>query len=173
MIGSVEMYDGTNVIGTSAHPVRTDPTGTTTQPVSLNTTPSVANGNGVIPVAGATAGATPYTGISTGATTTGVNVKGSAGTLYSLDLDGVATTTVWVKLYDKATAPTCGTDTPVQRYLIPLNSTAANGGGHAIPIGPVGMQFANGISYCLNTGIVDSDTAAVAANTAIINMSYK
>lgn len=30
----VEMTDGTNVLGTAAHPVRIDPTGTTTQPVS-------------------------------------------------------------------------------------------------------------------------------------------
>jgi hypothetical protein len=30
----VEVTDGTNVLGTSAHPVRVDPTGTTTQPVS-------------------------------------------------------------------------------------------------------------------------------------------
>ena len=31
----VEMTDGTNVLGTNAHPVRNDPTGTTTQPVSI------------------------------------------------------------------------------------------------------------------------------------------
>ena len=30
----VEITDGTNVLGTPAHPVRTDPTGTTVQPVS-------------------------------------------------------------------------------------------------------------------------------------------
>lgn len=30
----VEITDGTNILGTSAHPVRTDPTGSTTQPVS-------------------------------------------------------------------------------------------------------------------------------------------
>jgi hypothetical protein len=30
----VELTDGTNVLGTSSHPVRVDPTGTTTQPVS-------------------------------------------------------------------------------------------------------------------------------------------
>jgi len=34
----VEITDGTNVLGTSAHPVRVDPTGTTTQPVSLAST---------------------------------------------------------------------------------------------------------------------------------------
>jgi len=37
----VELSDGTNLLGVSAHPVRTDPTGTTTQPVSgtVTTTP--------------------------------------------------------------------------------------------------------------------------------------
>lgn len=35
----VKMTDGTSVLGTGAAPVRTDPTGTTTQPVSLATAP--------------------------------------------------------------------------------------------------------------------------------------
>lgn len=34
LIGQVEVFDGTNIIGTSSHPVRTDPTGSTTQPIS-------------------------------------------------------------------------------------------------------------------------------------------
>lgn len=34
IIGQVEVTDGSNVLGTSGHPVRTDPTGTTPQPVS-------------------------------------------------------------------------------------------------------------------------------------------
>src|SRR6185437_1320234 len=34
----VELSDGTNLLGTAAHPVRIDPTGTTTQPVSLAST---------------------------------------------------------------------------------------------------------------------------------------
>jgi hypothetical protein len=37
-----EPYDGTNVIGTSAHPVKTDPTGTTTQPVSGTVTATLS-----------------------------------------------------------------------------------------------------------------------------------
>jgi len=35
----VEMTDGTNVLGTPSHPVRTDPTGTTTQPISAAALP--------------------------------------------------------------------------------------------------------------------------------------
>jgi hypothetical protein len=48
-----EPYDGTNVIGTSTHPVRTDPTGTTTQPVSGTVTANA--GTGSFTVAQATA----------------------------------------------------------------------------------------------------------------------
>lgn len=36
---NVAVNDGTNVIGTAAHPVKVDPTGTTTQPVSLASSP--------------------------------------------------------------------------------------------------------------------------------------
>jgi len=35
LIGQVEITDGTNVLGTSSHPVRIDPTGTTAQPILL------------------------------------------------------------------------------------------------------------------------------------------
>lgn len=37
----VEVTDGTNVLGTPAHPIRIDPTGTTTQPVSVTNFPGV------------------------------------------------------------------------------------------------------------------------------------
>ena len=39
----VKMTDGTNVLGTGANPVRTDPTGTTTQPVSAASLPLPTN----------------------------------------------------------------------------------------------------------------------------------
>ena len=41
----VEVTDGTNVLGTPSHPVRTDPTGTTTQPVSGTVTANAGTGN--------------------------------------------------------------------------------------------------------------------------------
>jgi hypothetical protein len=46
----VEVTDGTNVLGTAAFPVRTDPTGTTTQPVSM---PDVVASGTIIAVNGA------------------------------------------------------------------------------------------------------------------------
>ena len=43
LIGQVEVSDGTNIIGTSAHPIRIDPTGTTVQPISATSLPLPAN----------------------------------------------------------------------------------------------------------------------------------
>lgn len=45
---TVEITDGTNVLGTSSHPVRVDPTGSTTQPVSLATAPVLVAGTAII-----------------------------------------------------------------------------------------------------------------------------
>lgn len=42
LIGQVELSDGANVLGTNSHPVRVDPTGTTTQPVSVSGTVAVS-----------------------------------------------------------------------------------------------------------------------------------
>lgn len=44
IIGQVEVTDGSNILGTPAHPVKTDPTGTTTQPVSGTVTATQATG---------------------------------------------------------------------------------------------------------------------------------
>lgn len=72
----------------------------------------------------------------------------------------------YLKLYDKASAPTVGTDTPVLTIPIPPNSGAnvnfANG-----------IHFENGLAYALTTGVADSDTAAVAANEIIVNLLHR
>lgn len=43
LIGQVEITDGTNILGTSTHPVRIDPTGTTVQPISAISLPLPTN----------------------------------------------------------------------------------------------------------------------------------
>ena len=64
LIGQVEITDGTNILGTSTHPVRIDPTGTTVQPVDgglthNNAAPTTTN-LGVLPAL-ANAAAPTYT----------------------------------------------------------------------------------------------------------------
>ena len=116
-----------------------------------------------------TGGGTPIHYLSA-ASTNSNNVKGSAGTIYEVTAINTTSTIYYLKLYDKATAPTCGTDTPVHTYPIPVNST--NGGGFTINFSSVGLAFANGIGFCLTGAIADNDATNAATGVAM-NFSYK
>jgi hypothetical protein len=92
--------------------------------------------------------------------------------LLGAQLSGVGSAPAYVKFYDKATAPTCGTDTPKKELAIPAASTAANGGGSNVTVS-LGTSFVLGLGFCVVTGIADSDDTAVAAATFNINFDYK
>jgi hypothetical protein len=104
--------------------------------------------------------------------TTGVQLKGASGIVWGVQLGGVGSAPAYLKLYDKATAPTCGTDTPIKRLIIPAATTAANGALSNIEF-PAGIRFNLGIGYCVTTGITDADTTAPAANTFLINVDWR
>lgn len=72
----------------------------------------------------------------------------------------------YLKLYDKATAPTCGTDTPVLTIPVPSTGTAGQGGGVALPSAD-GLQFFLGIGFCLTGGIADNDVTVAATGVAL------
>lgn len=127
---------------------------------------TAANSSPVVPVAAAsTAGAIQPNN------TTAVVVKGSAGTLFGIQLGGIGSAPAYVKIYN-ATSATCGSGTPVKRLIIPAAATAANGAGSNITFSP-GLAFSTGITYCVTTGIGDSDTTAAAASTFLINFDYE
>ena len=102
------------------------------------------------------------------ASTNATSVKGSGGTLHSLLAVNINAAVRYLKLYNKATAPTVGTDTPVLTLAIPGNTAGA---GFALSFDP-GIDFSLGIGLALTTGVADADTAAVAANDITVNGSY-
>jgi len=116
----------------------------------------------------ATGGATPGKLVSA-ATTNATSVKASAGTLYSLSVGNTNASARYVKFYNKASAPTVGSDTPVQVFTIP-GGTA--GGGREVQIPVCGIAFSTGIAFATTTGAADSDTGAVAANEIVVSYSY-
>jgi hypothetical protein len=79
-----------------------------------------------------------------------------------------ASTIYYLKLYNKTTAPTCGTDTPALTIPIPPNNT----GGGTLPIGIEGAQFPLGLGFCLTGLIADNDnspaTTGVALNFGVV-----
>lgn len=97
------------------------------------------------------------TRIVSAATTNATNLKASAGQIYTIDLFNSAAYTVFLKLYNKASAPTVGTDTPAWTIPIPAGS------GYSKTF-YFGLTQGTGISYAITKNIGDSDTTAVAAS---------
>lgn len=97
---------------------------------------------------------------------TGINVKASAGQVYGYHIFNAAITARYVKLYNKASAPTVGTDTPI----ITLHLAA---GGDRDYSTDIGIPFSAGIGVGATTGVADNDTGAPSANDVIINLYYK
>jgi len=113
-------------------------------------------------------GATPFKRIST-ADVNSANIKASAGQVYAIYATNVNAAIRYLKVYDKATAPTVGTDAPVFTLGIPGGTT---GGVLKVTI-PPGVVFATGIGMGLTTGIADADTGAVAASEIAVNIAYR
>lgn len=132
------------------------------------TTPGTTNG--VAPVAAPLGGATVSSVIAP-ATPAGVNLKASAGTVYSIQATTIQATPAYLKLYNSASAPTCGSGTPVARFMIPAASTAANGAGTNIQL-PVGIAFGTGIGYCVTGALADADTTAITASNTLVNIEW-
>lgn len=104
--------------------------------------------------------------------TTGVLVASGQRTIYGAEVGGLTTTAAFLKIYDKATAPACGTDTPIKRLVIPGASATTIGGSQSYQF-IVGINIALGLGYCITTGIADADTTAPAATTYVVNIDYK
>jgi hypothetical protein len=99
------------------------------------------------------------------ATTNAASVKATAGNLFELSLFNVTAATVYLKLYNKASAPTVGTDVPIM--TIPV----AAGALYAAEFGRVGKRFATGIALAITGAAAATDTTAVAAG-AQLSMTY-
>ena len=104
------------------------------------------------------------------ATTNATSIKASPGVLGFLAMDNTNSTPLYVKFYDKASAPTVGTDTPAYTFMVPGN---LNGAGNNPPIPPGGLNFTAGIAMAVTTNRVSTDATAVGtANTCTVNYGY-
>ena len=141
---------------------------TVVQPTAANLNATVTGTVAANPAAAATGGATPYHLVSA-ATTNATSVKGSSGTVYDMQCFNTNAEARFLKFYDKATAPTVGTDVPVKVIMMPGNSSGAG----ATAAFPVGINFANGIAIAITAGIADTDATAVGAGDCVVNFDYK
>lgn len=98
------------------------------------------------------------------ATTNATAIKTSAGVLGALIATNLSAATKYVKLYNKASAPTVGTDVPVYVFPIPA--------GGMLQLTDLKTRFTTGIALAITGGIADTDTTAVAASDVVVNWEY-
>lgn len=104
--------------------------------------------------------------ITSAASVNNTLVSAAARLLRSLDVYNEASYSVYLKLYDKATAPVAGTDTPF--WTIPLPS----GSGYS-KIFIWGMPVATGLGFAITKLKADSDTTAIAASDVVGMLTYR
>lgn len=99
---------------------------------------------------------TTYNGVTT-ASTNAASIKASAGHLFEITISNPTATPAYVKLYNKASAPTVGTDVPVLTVPVAANSTVQ------FDLGQVGKRFATGIAVATTGAIAATDTTNAVA----------
>jgi hypothetical protein len=98
--------------------------------------------------------------------TTNANaVKLSSGQIIGWYLFNASGATRYLKFYNKASAPTVGTDTPTQTIAVP------SGAATNVKFEP-GIAFSTGIALAITANAADADTTAVSAGDLIINVYY-
>lgn len=102
--------------------------------------------------------------VSAGASVNATVAKASAGRLKRVLVNNVAGHVIYLKFYNKATAPVVGTDTPVFTLALAEGVNDLDLGNHPFPLG---------IGYGLTVNAADNDTTALtAADFLGLNVQY-
>lgn len=103
--------------------------------------------------------------VNSTATTNATSVKSSAARLVGMSLQNTSAAVKYLKFFNKASAPTLGTDTPVWTVAVPAN------GSREITM-PVGIGFTVGLAYAITNLAGDTDNTDVSAGDVIGALFY-
>jgi hypothetical protein len=107
---------------------------------------------------------TLYSALTTAGTNAALIISGSR-CVTTVAIYNPTSTPAFVKFYNKATAPTPGTDVPVLTYPIPANSTVTDGFTYGL------RGFPLGIGIAVTGAMADSDTSNAPAGIRV-NAQY-
>lgn len=146
---------GTHFVGIAGSSAEIEPSPSVQVAGSVATTGSTT----ATPAAG-----TAYS-LTTAATTNGALIITGAKKLTELTVSNPTATAAYLKLYNKATAPTVGTDVPVMTIAVP--ATAAGVGEKSFNFGSLGKQFPLGIGIAVTAAAVATDTGVTVAGIQV------
>jgi hypothetical protein len=109
--------------------------------------------------------------INSAASTNGQLVLTGTSGLQCLYATNTGATIAFVKLYNKATAPTVGTDVPAMIIPVPAAVAGVPGVSPMINPGFNGYRFALGLGLAITGLVADTDTTAVAAGQVKVILS--
>ena len=130
---------------------------------NLQTTATIAPGSNLVGDVGNQARATTggivaaFRLLSSAATTNATLIKASAGRLFLIIGRNNVASIRYLKFYNKASAPTVGTDVPVLTIALDASSR------FEIDLNPYGQFFTTGIAFAITGAVADNDTTAIAA----------
>ena len=113
--------------------------------------------------------ATPYF-LNSAATTNGALILAGTSNVSSFYATNEGATAAYIKLYNKATAPTVGTDVPEMTIPVPAAVSGVPGVA-TIPIGFHGFRFALGLGIAITRNAVHTDTTAIGAGEVKVKLS--
>ena len=99
--------------------------------------------------------------LASAATTNATLVKASAGRIFKIVGRNDVASKRYLKLYNKASAPTVGTDAPVATFVLNASSD------FNFELTSYGQYFSTGIAFAITGAITDADTTAIAASDII------
>lgn len=104
---------------------------------------------------------------SSAASTNATVAKSSAGRLYKVQAFNNAANPLFLKIYNKATTPTVGTDTPIATLALPSKVT------YDLDFDLIGLYCSLGISCAITANAADNDTTAIATGDVVgLNIWY-
>lgn len=106
-----------------------------------------------------------YRLLSAAATTNGALVSATARNVFKLMGRVVRASSVFIKVYDKANAPTVGTDVPIATFECVASST--------FNLDLSGLALVNGLGIAMTSAAADADVGALlAGDVTALNLSY-
>ena len=100
--------------------------------------------------------------LTTAATTNATSVKTAAANITAITYNNMSASVQYIKLYNKASAPTVGTDIPVMTIPVPANSF------YVQELGIMGLRFSTGLAFAITGAQADTDTTAIAAGSKLV-----
>jgi hypothetical protein len=99
--------------------------------------------------------------VESAASTNAAAIKTSNGSLFEITLSNPTATQAFVKIYNKASAPTVGTDTPIMTIPVPAGAFVN------VQFGSQGKRLTAGIAIAVTAAAAKTDTGAAVAGVQI------